>query len=116
MDIIRRIEESQLRENELNFKTGDTVAVDYLIKEGDRERIQVFEGTVIKIDGKGLNQTFTVRRLAYGVGVERTFLTNSPRVQNVTVKRSGNPRRSRLFYLRDRVGRASRVREKKTNR
>lgn len=113
MDIIRRIEQSQLREEELDFKIGDTVAVDYLIKEGDRERIQVFEGTVIKINGKGLNQTFTVRRIAYGVGVERTFLTHSPRVQDVRVKRSGSPRRSRLFYLRDRVGRASRVREKK---
>ena len=81
MDIIKQIENDQLRENELNFRVGDTIAVDYRIKEGNRERIQVFEGTVIKIQGKGSRKTFTVRRVSLGVGVERTFPLHSPRVE-----------------------------------
>lgn len=112
MDIIKNIEQSQMRENQFDFHVGDTVSVDYRIKEGSRERIQVYEGTVIKIQGGGMNKTFTVRRLAYGVGVERTFLYHSPRVENVRVKRRGKVRRSRLFYLRDRQGRSAKVKEK----
>ena len=83
MDIIKTLEDEQLRENKFDFHVGDTVKVDYLIKEGNKERVQVYEGTVIKMQGTGLRRTFTVRRLAYGVGVERTFLINSPRVTNV---------------------------------
>ncbi|MDO5755540.1 MAG: 50S ribosomal protein L19 [Tissierellia bacterium] len=112
MDYIKNIEESQLRENKLDFNVGDTVQVDYRVKEGTRERIQVYEGTVIKKQGGGLNETFTVRRTAYGVGVERTFYTNSPRIEDVRVKRRGNARRSKLYYLRGRQGRAAKVREK----
>lgn len=112
MDIIKTLEDEQLRENKFNFHVGDTVKVDYLIKEGNKERVQVYEGTVIKMQGTGLRRTFTVRRLAYGVGVERTFLINSPRVTNVRLVREGKVRRSKLFYLRDREGKAAKVKEK----
>lgn len=111
MDIIKQLEDEQLRENSLDFRVGDTVKVDYKIKEGNRERIQVFEGTVIRIQGTGVRKTFTVRRVAYGVGVERTFPMNSPRVENVKVVRRGRVRRAKLYYLRDRVGKSARVRE-----
>ena len=84
MDIIKTLEDEQLRENKFDFHVGDTVKVDYLIKEGNKERVQVYEGTVIKMQGTGLRRTFTVRRLAYGVGVERTFLINSPRAVSYT--------------------------------
>ena len=87
MDIIKTLEDEQLRENKFDFHVGDTVKVDYLIKEGNKERVQVYEGTVIKMQGTGLRRTFTVRRLAYGVGVERTFLINSPRVTNVRLEK-----------------------------
>ncbi len=111
MDIIKQLEDEQVRENRLDFKVGDTVKIDYKVKEGNRERIQVFEGTVIRIQGTGIRKTFTVRRVAYGVGVERTFPMNSPRVENVKVARRGRVRRAKLYYLRDRVGKAARVRE-----
>lgn len=111
MDIIKQLEDEQLRENSLDFRVGDTIKVDYKIKEGNRERIQVFEGTVIRIQGTGVRKTFTVRRVAYGVGVERTFPMNSPRVENVKVVRRGRVRRAKLYYLRDRVGKSARVRE-----
>lgn len=111
MDIIKQLEDEQLRENSFDFRVGDTVKVDYKIKEGNRERIQVFEGTVIRIQGTGVRKTFTVRRVAYGVGVERTFPMNSPRVENVKVVRRGRVRRAKLYYLRDRVGKSARVRE-----
>lgn len=94
MDIIKTLEDEQLRENKFDFHVGDTVKVDYLIKEGNKERVQVYEGTVIKMQGTGLRRTFTVRRLAYGVGVERTFLINSPRVTNVRLVREGKDRKS----------------------
>lgn len=113
MDIIKQIENDQLRENELNFKVGDTIAVDYRIKEGNRERIQVFEGTVIKIQGKGSRKTFTVRRVSLGVGVERTFPLHSPRVEEVRVIRRGKVRRAKLYYLRSRQGKAAKVKELK---
>lgn len=113
MDIIKQIENDQLRENELNFRVGDTIAVDYRIKEGNRERIQVFEGTVIKIQGKGSRKTFTVRRVSLGVGVERTFPLHSPRVEEVRVIRRGKVRRAKLYYLRNRQGKAAKVKELK---
>lgn len=112
MDIIRQIENEQRKESLSELRVGDYVKVDYRIKEGSRERIQMFEGTIIKIQGEGIRRAFTVRRLSYGVGVERTFLLNSPRVENIKVVRHGKVRRARLFYLRDRVGKASKLKEK----
>ena len=91
------------------FEVGDTVKVYGKIKEGNRERIQVFEGAVIKVQNGGVRETFTVRRLAYGVGVERTFPVNSPSVDKLEVVRKGRVRRAKLFYLRDRVGKAAKV-------
>lgn len=112
MEAIKRIEQEQYKENAPKFNVGDTVKVHYRIKEGNRERIQIFEGTVIKIQGEGVRRTFTVRRLSYGVGVERTFLVHSPRVEDLTVTKKGKVRRSRLYYLRGRVGKAAKVKEK----
>lgn len=94
------------------FKTGDSVAVHYRIKEGEKERIQIFEGTVIKRQGTASRETFTVRRISYGVGVERIFPVHSPRVEKIELLKKGRVRRSRLFYLRDRVGKAAKVKEK----
>lgn len=112
MDIIRQIEEEQKKDSLTEFSVGDQVKIDYRIKEGSRERIQAFEGTVIKIQGEGVRRAFTVRRLSYGVGVERTFLLHSPRVENIKVIRRGKARRAKLFYLRDRVGKAAKLKEK----
>ena len=112
MDKIKAIENEQLRENKLDLHVGDTVRVHNKIKEGNRERIQVFEGTIIKKQRGGLNETFTVRRVAYGTGVERTFLVNSPKVEKVEIVRSGKVRRAKLYYLRNRVGKATKVKEK----
>lgn len=112
MDIIRNLEKEQMKESVADIRVGDYVKVDYRIKEGARERIQVFEGTIIKIQGTGLTRAFTVRRISYGVGVERTFLLHSPRVEKVNVVRHGKVRRAKLFYLRNRVGKAARLREK----
>ena len=94
------------------FNIGDTVKVDVNIKEGNRERIQIFEGTVIARKGSGISSTFTVRRISYGVGVERVFPLHSPNVKDVKVIRKGKVRRSKLYYLRDRVGKAAKVKEK----
>ncbi len=116
MDKIKAIENEQLRENKLDLKIGDTVKVHVKIKEGNKERIQVFEGTIIKKQGGGSNETFTVRRIAYGTGVERTFLVNSPKVEKVEVVRTGKVRRAKLYYLRDRVGKATKVKEKIASR
>ena len=112
MDIIKMIEENEIRDDLQKFNVGDTVQVHYRIVEGTRERIQVFEGIVIKIQGGGAGKTFTVRRISYGVGVERTFLVHSPRVEEITVTKKGKVRRSKLFYLRKRVGKAAKVKEK----
>ncbi|ERT56702.1 large subunit ribosomal protein L19 [Peptoniphilus koenoeneniae] len=112
MDIIRAIEQEQLRSDLPNFNVGDTLQVHYRIIEGSRERIQVFEGTVIKIQGQGVRRTFTVRRISYGSGVERTFVLNSPRISKLVVSRKGKVRRAKLFYLRDRQGKAAKVKEK----
>lgn len=113
MDLIKMIEDEQLRKDELKFNVGDTVKVHYRIKEGTRERIQVFEGTVIKRQGVGARATFTVRRLSYGVGVERTFPIHSPRIEKFEVVRLGRVRRAKLYYLRDRQGKAAKVKEKR---
>ena len=111
MDVIKSIEHEQLKNSIPDIKVGDTVRVHQRIKEGNRQRIQVFEGIVIKKQNGGLNETFTVRRVAYGVGVEKTFLVHSPLVEKVEVTRVGKVRRAKLYYLRDRVGKASKTKE-----
>lgn len=113
MDIIKMLEEEQLQSELTPFNVGDTVKVHYKVKEGTRERIQIFEGTVLKRqNGKGLRSTFTVRRIASGVGVERTFSLHSPKIEKLEVVRKGKVRRAKLNYLRDRVGKAAKVKEK----
>ena len=111
MDIIKSIEHEQLKNKIPELKIGDTVRVHQRIKEGNRERIQVFEGIIIKKQGGGVNATFTVRKIAYGVGVEKTFLVHSPLVEKVEVVRVGKARRAKLYYLRDRIGKAARTKE-----
>jgi len=109
-ELIRAIEAEQIRESELpDFNVGDTVKVHVRIKEGEKERIQVFEGAVIKVQNGGARENFTVRRLAYGVGVERTFPVNSPSVVKLEIVRKGRVRRAKLFYLRDKIGKAAKV-------
>ncbi|MBD5492360.1 MAG: 50S ribosomal protein L19 [Lachnospiraceae bacterium] len=110
-DIIREIEAEQLKENLSDFHVGDTVKVYGKIKEGNRERIQVFEGTVLKIQGGGNRTTFTVRKVSNGVGVEKTWPMHSPNVEKVEVVRRGKVRRAKLNYLRDRVGKKAKVKE-----
>ena len=112
MDIIKAIEKEYVKENVNNFNIGDTVNVSVKIKEGNRERIQVFTGTVIKRQNSGLNETFTVRKISNGVGVERTFPVNSPKIEKIEVTRNGDVRRAKLYYLRDRVGKAAKTKEK----
>ena len=111
MDLIKKLTESQLKDNAINFKVGDTVKVHAKIKEGTRERIQVFEGTVIARKHGGIQETMTVRRVSYGVGVEKTFPVHSPNIEKVEVVRSGKVRRAKLYYLRDRVGKAAKVKQ-----
>ena len=112
MDIIKSIEHEQLKNKVPVLDVGNTVRVHVRIKEGNRERIQVFEGIIIKKQGGGVNETFTVRRISYGVGVEKTFLVHSPLVEKVELVRVGKARRAKLFYLRDRIGKASKTKEK----
>lgn len=116
MDIIKSIEHEQLKNKIPELKVGNTVRVHQRIKEGNRERIQVFEGIIIKKQGGGVNATFTVRRVAYGVGVEKTFLVHSPMVEKVEVVRVGKARRAKLYYLRDRIGKAAKTKEDVTAR
>ena len=111
MDILKSIEHEQLKNKIPELKVGNTVRVHVRIKEGNKERIQVFEGIVIKKQGGGVNATFTVRKISYGVGVEKTFLIHSPLVEKVEVVRVGKARRAKLFYLRDRVGKAAKTKE-----
>ena len=111
MDIIKSIEHEQLKNKIPELKVGNTVKVHVRIKEGNKERIQVFEGIIIKVQGGGLNQTFTVRKISYGVGVEKTFLVHSPLVEKVELVRVGKARRAKLYYLRDRVGKAAKTKE-----
>ena len=112
MDILKSIEHEQLKNKIPELKIGNTVRVHVRIKEGNKERIQVFEGIIIKKQGGGVNETFTVRRISYGVGVEKTFLVHSPRIEKVEVVRVGKARRAKLYYLRDRVGKAAKTKEK----
>ena len=109
--VIGELEREQLRSDIPDFGPGDTVRVHLRITEGGRERTQAFEGTVIKRGNAGISERFTVRRVAHGVGVERTFPVHSPRVERVEVLRRGKVRRARLYYLRKRVGRAARIKE-----
>ena len=111
MDALKTIAAASVKETTPEFSVGDTVKVSVNIREGERERIQMFEGTVIAIKGSGISKTFTVRRLSYGVGVERVFPMHSPNVVDVQVVRSGKVRRAKLYYLRDRVGKAAKVKE-----
>ena len=110
-DIIKNIEAAQLKESVPSFNVGDTVRVSAKIKEGNRERIQIFEGTVIKRQNGGVRETFTVRKNSNGIGVEKTWPLHSPIVEKIEVTRRGKVRRAKLFYLRDRVGKAAKVKE-----
>ncbi len=112
MDILKSIEHEQLKNKIPELRIGNTVRVHVRIKEGNKERIQVFEGIIIKKQGGGVNATFTVRRISYGVGVEKTFLVHSPMVEKVELVRVGKARRAKLYYLRDRVGKAAKTKEK----
>ena len=112
MDALKTISDASLKQEVPAFAVGDTVKVHVRIKEGDKSRIQVFEGTVIAKKHGGISETFTVRRVSYGVGVERVFPLHSPNVAAVKVIRKGKVRRSKLYYLRDRVGKAAKVKEK----
>ena len=112
MDILKSIESEQIRADIPNLEIGDYIKVHAKIIEGTRERIQVFEGTVIGKKGSGLKETFTVRRVSYGVGVERIFPVNSPRIDHIELVRKGVVRRAKLYYLRDRVGKAAKIKER----
>ncbi len=111
MDIIKAIEAEQLKENAENFSIGDTVKVYFKIIEGQTERVQIYEGLVIAKNNGGIRKTFTVRKISYGVGVERIFPLHSPRIEKVEVVRKGRVRRAKLYYIRDRVGKAAKVPE-----
>ena len=111
MDIIRAIEAKQIKENAENFSVGDTVKVFFKIVEGTTERVQVFEGIVIAKNNSGVRKTFTVRKISYGVGVERIIPMHSPRIEKIEVVRRGRVRRAKLYYLRSRVGKAAKVKE-----
>ena len=111
MDALKIIAAESVKEQAPQFSVGDTVRVSVNIREGERERIQQFEGTVIARKGSGVGETFTVRRVSYGVGVERDFPLHSPNVKDVAIVRKGRVRRAKLYYLRDRVGKAAKVKE-----
>ena len=112
MDLIKAFTNEQLKKELPDVKVGDTIRVHNKIKEGTRERVQLFEGTVIAKHGGGISETFTVRRVAYGVGVEKTFPIHSPNVEKVDIIRSGKVRRAKLYYLRERSGKSAKVKEK----
>ena len=112
-DYIASIEQAQIRDDIPRVIVGDNVRVHYRIREGKREREQVFQGDVIRMSGAGARETFTVRKLSFGVGVERTFPLHSPKIAKLEVVRHGQVRRAKLYYLRDRVGKAARIREKR---
>jgi len=111
MDILKSIEHEQLKSKIPDLHVGDTVRVHVKIKEGQRERIQVFEGIIIKKQGGGVNATFTVRRISYGVGVEKTFPLHSPRIDHIDVLKKGKVRRAKLYYLRNLSGKAAKIKE-----
>lgn len=112
MDILRDIVQDYIREDVPAFEVGDTLKVHIKIKEGARERIQVFEGFVLKKQGGGVSETFTVRRIASGVGVEKTFPINSPKIDKIEVVKHGDVRRAKLYYMRQRTGKAARIKSK----
>jgi large subunit ribosomal protein L19 len=112
MDLIKAVEASQQQEGRDNFRIGDTVKVHFSIVEGRNERVQVYEGLVIARKNSGLRQTFTVRKMSYGVGVERVFPVHSPRIQRIEVVRRGKVRRAKLYYIRERVGKRAKVAER----
>lgn len=115
MDLIKLVEEEFTTGKELvEFHSGDTISVAYRIKEGAKERIQVFRGDVIRISGEGINKRFTVRKMSNGVGVERIFPMNSPFIEEITVHKKGRVRRAKLYYLRERRGKSARIRERRT--
>jgi large subunit ribosomal protein L19 len=113
MNVIQQLEKEQQKQKVPALRAGDTVKVHAKVVEGTRERIQVFEGTVIRVTGGGLRQNFTVRRVTHGVGVERTFLIHSPRIDKIDVLRHGDVRQGRLYYLRGKVGKGARIRERR---
>ena len=112
MNLVQKISDEQKRPDAPEFNVGDSVRVHVLIKEGEKERVQVFPGTVIGRSGAGSSETFTVRRVAFGEGIERVFPVHSPRIAKVEVTTRGNVRRAKLYYLRERVGKAARVKER----
>ena len=111
MTIIDQIEKEQLRNDIASFNIGDTVRVMVKVKEGEKERIQAYEGVVIAKKGSSVRETFTVRRVSFGIGVERTFLLNSPRIEKIIVVRKGKVRRAKIYYIRDLSGKAAKVKE-----
>lgn len=112
MDILQQITQEQIRTDLPKLEIGDTARIYVKVKEGNRERVQMFEGTIIKKNHGGIQETFTARRISYGVGVERTFPVNSPKIERIEVVRHGKVRRAKLYYLRDRVGKAAKVKER----
>jgi large subunit ribosomal protein L19 len=112
MDIIRAIEQQQIREDLPEFRVGDTVELRYKIIEGTRERTQPFKGVVIRRHGSGARETFTVRKISFGVGVERTFPVHSPKIEKIDILSRGKVRRAKLYFLRDKIGKAARLKEK----
>ncbi|MDO4399340.1 MAG: 50S ribosomal protein L19 [Coriobacteriia bacterium] len=115
MDYIRAIEQQQIKNDIPEFGIGDTVRVHYRITEGNRERIQVFQGVVIRRQGASARETFTVRKISFNVGVERTFPVHSPKIDHIEVTRRGKVRRAKLYYLRDKVGKAAKIKEAARN-
>jgi len=119
MDIIKSIESDQVKENSENFSIGDTIKVYYKIIEGKTERIQVYEGLALSLNNSGISRTVTVRKMSHGVGVERIFPLNSPKIDKIEVSRHGKVRRAKLYYIRERVGKSAKVKElirKKTDK
>ncbi len=115
MDVIRAIEQQQIKSDLPDFHVGDTVKVHYRITEGNRERIQVFQGDVIRRHGESSRETFTVRKVSFSVGVERTFPVHSPKIEKIEVVRQGDVHRAKLYYLRNKVGKAAKIKEKTYN-
>ena len=112
MDIIRAIEQQQIKQDLPEFHVGDNVKVHYRITEGNRERIQVFQGDVIRRQGESVRETFTVRKISFSIGVDRTFPVHSPKIEKIEVTRKGDVRRAKLYYLRNKVGKAAKIKEK----
>ena len=116
MDIIRAIEQQQIKQDIPDFKVGDNVKVHYRIVEGNRERIQVFQGDVIRRHGHGVRETFTVRKISFSIGVERTFPVHAPTIDHIEVVTKGDVRRAKLYYLRERHGKAAKIKEHRSGK